>query len=191
MNIAVINVKDLFKYILKFFIIFFFLLLLTRVLKIKENINVAKTIKTNTSKLNGKVYTECIDLSISLMSYKNQKNNTNKSVLSGNKILAIQTGILDKKSLKESNINTPKEEIVEAENKREEIPKEEVVVESVSENNIEPKFNCSYNGVKIDNQSDYDITEDMLIPDEEITNKKDILIYHTHTCESYTPSERI
>lgn len=29
----------------------------------------------------------------------------------------------------------------------------------------------------------------MLIPDVEITNKKDVLIYHTHTCESYTPCE--
>ena len=29
----------------------------------------------------------------------------------------------------------------------------------------------------------------MLVPDFEIENKKDIYIYHTHTCESYTPSE--
>ena len=28
----------------------------------------------------------------------------------------------------------------------------------------------------------------MLIPNVDITNKHDILIYHTHTCESYTPS---
>ena len=29
----------------------------------------------------------------------------------------------------------------------------------------------------------------MLVPDFEIENKKDIYIYHTHTCESYTPSQ--
>ncbi len=29
----------------------------------------------------------------------------------------------------------------------------------------------------------------MLVPDVEIQNKKDILIYHTHTCESYTPCD--
>ena len=62
---------------------------------------------------------------------------------------------------------------------------------AVQENNITPKVTSSYGSVQINNQSDYEITENMLIPDVEITNKKDILIYHTHTCESYTPSLRI
>ena len=66
-----------------------------------------------------------------------------------------------------------------------------VTVESVDENNITPKVTTSYGSVQINNQSDYELTEDMLVPDVEITNKKDILIYHTHTCESYTSSHRI
>ena len=66
-----------------------------------------------------------------------------------------------------------------------------VTVESVSENNITPKVTTSCGSVQINNQSDYELTEDMLVPDVEITNKKDILIYHTHTCESYTSSTRI
>lgn len=66
-----------------------------------------------------------------------------------------------------------------------------VTVESVDENNITPKVTTSYGSVQINNQSDYELTEDMLVPDVEITNKKDILIYHTHTCESYTSSPRI
>lgn len=66
-----------------------------------------------------------------------------------------------------------------------------VTVESVDENNITPKVTTSYGSVQINNQSDYELTEDMLVPNVEITNKKDILIYHTHTCESYTSSSRI
>ena len=66
-----------------------------------------------------------------------------------------------------------------------------VTVESVDENNITPKVTTYYGSVQINNQSDYELTEDMLVPDVEITNKKDILIYHTHTCESYTSSPRI
>ena len=71
-----------------------------------------------------------------------------------------------------------------------EIPKD-ATTEAVEKNNITPKVTGAYGNVKINNQSDYDITEEMLEPNVEITNKKDVLIYHTHTCESYTPSKRI
>ena len=30
----------------------------------------------------------------------------------------------------------------------------------------------------------------MVVPDFELSNKKDIVIYHTHTCESYTPTNQ-
>ena len=63
--------------------------------------------------------------------------------------------------------------------------------EIVTERNINSRVTDSYGTTKIDNQSNYTITEEMLIPDVEIQNKKNILIYHTHTCESYTASERI
>ena len=61
--------------------------------------------------------------------------------------------------------------------------------QEVSDRNFNPASNTYYGTTKIDNQSDYTLTEEMLVPDVEITNKKDVLIYHTHTCESYTPCE--
>ena len=105
------------------------------------------------------------------------------------------SGILDEKILKNIDLIINEEElssddVEELENKIATLPKD-ITIENVSENNITPKVTDSYGTVKIDNQSDYKITEDMLVPDEEIINKKDILIYHTHTCESYTSSERI
>jgi stage II sporulation protein P len=51
------------------------------------------------------------------------------------------------------------------------------------------KSTNSYENVLIKNESIYEITAEMLAPNMEIHNKKDIFIYHTHTCESYTPSE--
>ena len=54
--------------------------------------------------------------------------------------------------------------------------------------NIRPSlYNAQYT-VEVANKPN---EEEILKPDVEIKNKKDILIYHTHTCESYTPSERI
>ncbi len=198
MNIAVINARDLFKYILKFLVIVFILFLFVKgiksIISLKERTNIEETIKTSGDKISKNSFLNCLDISISLMSYRNSKEYNNE-ILTKNTILAMGTGIFDKSIYENTDLVINKEELTiddteELINKVAELP-ENVTVENVSENNITPKVTSSYEGVQINNQSDYEITEDMLVPDVEITNKKDILIYHTHTCESYTASERI
>lgn len=198
MNIAVINAKDLFKYILKFFGMIFVLFILMKgiksIISLKEKTNIEETIKASGDKISKNSFLNCLDITISLMSYKDSKEYNNE-ILTNNKILAMGTGIFDKSIYENTDLVINEEELTiddteELINKVAELP-ENVTVENVSENNITPKVTSSYEGVQINNQSDYEITEDMLIPDVEITNKKDILIYHTHTCESYTASERI
>ena len=198
MNIAVINAKDLFKYILKFFGIIFVLFILMKgiksIISLKEKTNIEETIKASGDKISKNSFLNCLDITISLMSYKDSKEYNNE-ILTNNKILAMETGILDKSIYENTDLVINEEELTiddteELINKVAELP-ENVTVENVSENNITPKVTSSYEGVQINNQSDYEITEDMLIPDVEITNKEDVLIYHTHTCESYTASERI
>ena len=198
MNIAVINAKDLFKYILKFlgivFILFLFMKGIKSIISLKERTNIEETIKASGDKIGKNSFLNCLDISMSLMSYRNSKEYNNE-ILTKNKILAMGAGIFDKSIYENTDLVINEEELTiddteELINKVAELP-ENVTVENVSENNITPKVTSSYEGVQINNQSDYEITEDMLVPDVEITNKKDILIYHTHTCESYTASERI
>lgn len=198
MNIAVINAKDLFKYILKFFGMVFVLFILIKgiksIISLKEKTNIEETIKASGDKISKNSFLNCLDITISLMSYKESKEYSSE-ILTNNKILAMGTGIFDKSIYENTDLVINEEELTiddteELINKVAELP-ENVTVENVSENNITPKVTSAYEGVQINNQSDYEITEDMLIPDVEITNKKDILIYHTHTCESYTASERI
>lgn len=43
--------------------------------------------------------------------------------------------------------------------------------------------------VKIKNQTSYELTQEILTPDITIENKN-ILLFHTHSCESYTSSEQ-
>ena len=43
-------------------------------------------------------------------------------------------------------------------------------------------------GVFINNGTNYTLTQEMLTPDVTV-NKNKVVIYHTHTCESYTPTE--
>jgi len=59
----------------------------------------------------------------------------------------------------------------------------------VIENNVPNKFTNAYNGVFIKNGTEYNLTEEILKPDIEVNNKN-IMIFHTHTCESYTATEK-
>lgn len=64
-----------------------------------------------------------------------------------------------------------------------------VKTEVVTPNPISENANVKYGKVKIKNQTTYNLTEDILNPNISIDNKN-VLIFHTHSCESYTPSEK-
>lgn len=197
MNIAVINIKDVFKYIFKIGIIICLIYICVQVINgSKTSISNQKDIKEGlereVEKINKYTFLDCIDISLSLFSHKKTDES---NLFAKQDILAMETGIFDMSIFENTDLVIDKNELTiddteELEKQIEELPKD-VTTEEVKENNIEAKYTTSYKDVKINNQSKYDITEDMLVPDAEITNKKDILIYHTHTCESYTPSERI
>ena len=198
MNIAIINAKDLFKYILKFLVIFSIIFFMVKILKTVDLKKQEDNIKENSSNIKKQIneysFTKCLDISIPLMEYGKEKTEKEK-FFTNNKILAMGAGILDESILKNTDLlinekeltNDDTEELI---NKMATLP-ENATTEAVQENNITPKVTSSYGSVQINNQSDYEITEDMLIPNVEIINKKEILIYHTHTCESYTPSPRV
>lgn len=198
MNVAVINVKDLFRYILKFLLIISIIFFITKLLKTldlkKQNINIKENSNNIKKQINEYSFTKCLDISIPLMEYGKEENKKEK-IFTNSKILAMGASVLDESILNNVDLVINEKELTiddteELVNKVATLP-ENATTEAVQENNITPKVTSSYGNVQINNQSDYEITEDMLIPDVEITNKKDILIYHTHTCESYTPSPRL
>ena len=198
MNIAVVNIRDIIKYAIRIGILIFLIWICIQIIKIpnisRNDNNLKKSIEKGVNKINQHPFTECLDISISLMSY-NKKIQEEKNILTSSKILAMGAGIFDESIFADTDLVIDEKELTmdDAEELANQIsePPDNVTVESVSENNITPKVTTSYGSVQINNQSDYELTEDMLIPDVEITNKKDILIYHTHTCESYTSSPRI
>ena len=63
-----------------------------------------------------------------------------------------------------------------------------VTTEVITNNPIKENFNVEYGKVKIKNQTDYELTQEILNPNITIDNKN-ILIFHTHSCESYTSSQ--
>lgn len=64
-----------------------------------------------------------------------------------------------------------------------------VQTQIVTQNPISESYNIEINGVKIKNETSFEINNSVLEIAQNI-NKENILIFHTHTCESYTPSEQ-
>ena len=192
-NVAVINLKNLVKWLVKLIAILTIIIII---------INSIKKINIWSIKLSILDNIKCIDDTILLSSYFNKDSLKNESGLK--KILVSELVIFstEEELMEKEN----QEEILEFE---EEIEQEEIKEEKeesiennvitnidtslptevISANNKKDTFTNTYNSVKIKNESKYQLTNEMLIPNVELSNKKDIIIYHTHTCESYTPTE--
>ena len=61
--------------------------------------------------------------------------------------------------------------------------------EVVTKNPIAENYNIEKNGVKIKNGTSYELTDEILDTNNLDINTKNVVIFHTHTCESYTQSE--
>lgn len=59
----------------------------------------------------------------------------------------------------------------------------------VIHSNIPDKNSYEIFGVKLRNESSYNLSDEITDLNIEL-NKQDIMIFHTHTCESYTPTEQ-
>ena len=78
------------------------------------------------------------------------------------------------------------EVVIEEENITNEDDQDEIKRE---EGELKESYTNKYGSVKIKNDTDIKLTESILKPDYTPKNCKDIIIYHTHTCESYTPTK--
>ena len=65
----------------------------------------------------------------------------------------------------------------------------DVGTQVVTQNPITENCNVEINGVKIKNETSFEINESIMNTGLDI-NKENITIFHTHTCESYTPTEQ-
>ena len=202
-NLTVLNIKDVIKSLVKFIAIIIFVIICTRLFNLVKDIDLKELINNKFKTIEGKTYLEVINDNISILKGKvnqniniDENNNNEKSSLS---IFNLFDNILSKEisffayadnisnQKSESNFNGNKKnednEINYAEGK-------DAKTEVIEENNKKDTYNKIYNGVKIKNESKYKLTEEDLKPDIDFKNKEDIVIYHTHTCESYTKTEK-
>ena len=91
----------------------------------------------------------------------------------------IEEPIMEEQPSEENNIEDT-EETEDLDNKETRV---------ISDNNINEKYTNKYQNIKINNQTSYDISSLLENASYSFTNSQKIVIYHTHTCESYTPTE--
>lgn len=186
-NMTVVKGKDIIKNVIKIVIFFIFLFLLQKIyISFKsETIKIPKVI--DETKL-----ISCLEDTIPVMK---QMNNTPKEDFEEKVekinplklVVDIQLEAMNNIKLKEKE---EEKEIIEQENVQpQQIEQAQTgLTTKVEESNVPNKFTNSYNGVEVKNETEYNLTEEMLKPDITVNNEN-ILIFHTHTCESYTPSQ--
>ena len=191
MNVTVINIKDIFKYLVK--VIFFFTLIayLTRYFAFpkfkKNNTEFKENIENETKKISQYSFTYCLDMVIPniLRNRGEKEEKINENI--GYKILGMELNLI--KNIKEQVPDISNSNLSKAENENIELAESNLKTEVIQEKNMNVAFTNTYGSVQIRNKSDYELTEDMFVPNIEV-NKSKILLLHTHTCESYTPTEK-
>lgn len=142
-------------------------------------------------------YISSLNQTLSIMNYMEGDNSNEKGDISFSKRV-LDSQLLMKNSFIENgnmeNTQTDEKQVDVVENAYNEDSiepaQENVETQVVEENNIKATYTDTYTNVEIKNSSKYELTEEILNPDIVLENKKDIIILHTHTCESYTPTEK-
>ena len=173
-NVTVLKIGDIIKYLVGISIIVMLMVFTARYFSsTKENKN-TKNFKI----LQANSLTKCMEQEIPAMASVNSENDTQE------KNETSQNNYLDKnKNQNETTQNA------ETRNDVQLAQSTNTQTEVVTPNPISENYNVQYGNVKIKNQTTYNLTEDILKPDIKIDNKN-IVIFHTHSCESYTSSEK-
>lgn len=204
-NVTVLKMRDIFKVIIG---ITFLVVVVLGISKIfhkdtKENSKGVQKIENGIKALSQFSMINCMDQTIPTMSsineeYKNiakeDDQKENKNILQE----MLKTQISSVNAIKESeeitnkenNENIQENEKNQTEEKQEiQLAQEGLQTQVITQNPISENSNVTYKNVKIKNQTSYTLTEEMLNPDIIIENKN-IILFHTHSCESYTSSDK-
>lgn len=181
-NLAVIELKDIVKYLVKITITIVIVIALTKFFSgFKNKLNIDKN-----------AFLSCLDIEIPSIKLANKEENmqTNMQPQKPLKMaLDMELGILGSVEKNEKVENTKEEKKEESKDAEEELKEAQTGLNTeVLESNVPEKYTSEYNGVKIRNETDIKLTKEMLTPNVDV-NTENIVIYHTHTCESYTPTE--
>ena len=207
-NVTVLKMKDIIKYLVGIIITISLVIYATRYFSsIKNKIKEENKKQSKIEIFQIGSLTSCLDKTIPTISNVDEKDEKDKKTESTKYLegfLKTEISSIEgieksqKDSYLEDNTNVDTEDNKTENNEQKEEKETEKVelantsgikTEVVTPNPISENYNAQYGNVKIKNQTTYELTQEMLKPDITIDNKN-ILLFHTHSCESYTPSEK-
>lgn len=188
-KVTILSLKNIIKYIRFLFFIFVFLFSLYWIYNItKANANIdyiAHNIDTELDSFSLKILYENIP-SLKLFATKDSENVQSADIIEY--VLYSELPIINTSFLVASGTEPLTETLPSAEENSLTYAEDNLQTE-VIENNVPNKYTNEYLGVEIKNGTNYTLTDDILNPNSLEINTNDIIIFHTHTCESYTPSD--
>ena len=205
MKIKVITLKDAIKYLVKITLIFSIIAIFANFFYEKKNINSFFTFDSTK-------FVSTIKKEILLL----RENNSNEKYWGSNRYFSdtinnelsvfklvattslngINAGNIGNNNIDETFNNGESSIVDNTEESSENLLENTEITEAqtglnveVIPSNIPDKATCEIFGVKLRSECDYNLESEITDLNAKY-NKNDILIFHTHTCESYTPTEQ-
>ena len=194
-NVTIINIKKTAKYIITLLISLIFVYMITKGMsKIKDSEIIQLEVSDKLIKCLSREIPAIESLNSKSISTIKEEHEEEKEDTFIEKILNIE--LAQVQNIKKDIIEANEEQIsssnasVEKEDNNNDAEPESSNGETqiVTQNPITENSNIEINGVKIKNETSYEISSDIMNQSIDI-NKNNAVIFHTHTCESYTPSE--
>ena len=194
-NVTVLRLRDIVKYIICIFVLILLIFSITNYFSgpKKNTEQVTQKVENVTNQLSSHSLLSCLDATLPVVASINHNEENEKEKISENDILKsmLETQISSIEEIQNMEVSETEGENTEQSNETEqevELATTDVGTEIITNNPVAENYNAQYGNVKIRNQTDYELTQEMLTPDITIENKN-IMIFHTHSCESYTSSE--
>lgn len=193
-KVTVLKMKDVMKIFMGIILMCCIILIISKNFKKSTS-----KVQINLSVVENMDMTNCLEQTIPAVNNIKEENKETPS--KGKNVLQeiLKTQISSIKGMEQAEIKLAENEQSLDSNKQDEDQNNEnneiklaetgMKTEVITNNPISDNFNVQYGNVKIKNQTDYTLTDEMLKPDITIENKN-IMIFHTHSCESYTSSEK-
>ena len=194
-NVTIINIKKTAKYIITLLISLIFVYMITKGMsKIKDSEIIQLEVSDKLIKCLSREIPAIESLNSKSISTIKEEHEEEEEDTFIEKIL--NTELAQVQNIKKDIIEANEEQIsssnasVEKEDNNNDAEPEQSNGETqiVTQNPITENSNIEINGVKIKNETSYEISSDIMNQSIDI-NKNNAVIFHTHTCESYTPSE--
>lgn len=190
-KVSVVSTKDIWKYFIKFILVIVSIFVLFKIYEISKEYFGDKEISVD----------RCISYLTEEITAMENSNSLTGFEINPTNIISSEFRMSESVSSR-SNSKINSEEIVAQQNDEITYNQEDIEAEKsesvqevstdiqtqVIESGYKNTYNFKVNGVEIKNETDYDLST-MGLSGNITVNNKNILIFHTHTCESYTQTE--